>query len=197
MPDRRPARPDQKARIRRQAARLFARNGYHATGIQELSDAVALGRGALYHHIGSKERLLFEIVTLHVVEVVEQARAVRDAPVTCDEKVRRLSRLMMGTIASHLPEWTVFFRDVGALSGPLRREALSVRAAFEDVWIDVIDEGVRAGEFRELDPIVVKGILGMHNYSNVWIRPRGRLAPEEIADAFAELLLGGLRRSSA
>jgi AcrR family transcriptional regulator len=190
------SRPDQKERIRRQAARLFAENGYNATGVQELSEAVGLGRGALYHHIGSKERLLFEVVTLHVVDVVEEARAVRALQVTAEEKVRRLSRLMMATIASHLPEWTVFFRDLGALSGSLRRDALLVREAFEDVWSGVIDEGVRAGEFRHLDPIVVKGILGMHNYSHVWIRERGRLAPEEIADAFSAVVLDGIRRHS-
>jgi len=189
-----PAKGGQKERIRREAARLFARNGYSATGIQELSDAVGLGRGALYHHIGSKERLLFEIITLHVVEVLEQAQAVRDQPVPAEAKVRCLSRLMMGTIASHLPEWTVFFRDLEALSGALRREALGVRAAFEDVWVEVIDQGVGGGEFRRLDPVVVKGILGMHNYSHVWIRGRGRLTPDEIADAFSDVVLDGIRR---
>jgi AcrR family transcriptional regulator len=188
-------RGDQKERIRRQAARLFAKHGYRGTGVQDLSDAVGLGRGALYHHIGSKERLLFEIITLHVVDVVAEARAVLVLPVSAEEKVRRLSRMMMATVAAHLPEWTVFFRDIDALSAPLRREALAVRADFEDVWLQVIGQGVRDGEFRDLDPVVVKGLLGMHNYSYVWIRPRGRLTPDEIADAFCDLLLGGLRRS--
>jgi AcrR family transcriptional regulator len=187
-------RADSKERIRRHAARLFAKNGYRGTGVQDLSDAVGLGRGALYHHIGSKERLLFDIITLHVVEVVEEARTVLQLPVTAEEKVRRLSRIMMATVAAHLAEWTVFFREIDALSGSRRREALAVRAAFEDVWVEVIRQGVRDGEFRELDPIVVKGLLGMHNYSYVWIRPRGRLTPEEIADVFCDVLLGGIRR---
>lgn len=191
-----PPRRDQKEHIRRQAARLFAKNGYRGTGVQDLSDAVGLGRGALYHHIGSKERLLFEIVTLHVYEVVEQGRAVLGLEVTAEEKVRRLSQIMMATVAAHLPEWTVFFRDIDALSGPLRREALAIRAAFEDVWVQVVREGVRDGEFRELDPVVIKGLLGMHNYSYVWIRPSGRLTPDEIADVFCDVILTGIRRLS-
>ena len=45
--------------VRRQAivdtsARVFARGGYHATGITELCVANDLGKGALYHYIGSK-----------------------------------------------------------------------------------------------------------------------------------------------
>jgi AcrR family transcriptional regulator len=188
-------RPDQKQRIRDQAARLFARNGYDATGIQELSEAVGLGRGALYHHIGNKEQLLFEIMTSSAIETVLEAEALlEETERSAEEKVRALSRMMTATVADNLAEWTVFFRELEALRPPLRRQALAWRQRFEDVWIAVIDQGGASGEFRPLDPIVVKGILGMHNHAHVWLRPRGRLAPEEISDAFCDLLLPGLRR---
>ena len=36
------------------SAQVFARRGYHATGITELCTAHDLGKGALYHYIGSK-----------------------------------------------------------------------------------------------------------------------------------------------
>jgi AcrR family transcriptional regulator len=52
--------------VRRQSiidtsASVFARRGYHATGINELCAANDLGKGALYHYIGSKEALLVAI----------------------------------------------------------------------------------------------------------------------------------------
>src|SRR6516164_1738967 len=40
------------------SAQVFARRGYHATGISELCAANDLGKGALYHYIGSKEEIL-------------------------------------------------------------------------------------------------------------------------------------------
>src|ERR1700749_4152302 len=43
------------------SAHVFARQGYHATGISELCVANDLGKGALYHYIGSKEELLAAI----------------------------------------------------------------------------------------------------------------------------------------
>ena len=43
------------------SASVFARRGYHATGITELCAANDLGKGALYHYIGSKEELLAAI----------------------------------------------------------------------------------------------------------------------------------------
>ena len=186
-------RTDQKARIRRRAAQLFAANGFDATGVQELSDAVGLGRGALYHHIGSNEQLLFDIITTSVIAVVQEAEALADEPLGAEEKIRRLSRMMMATVAEHLPEWTVFFRELESLRGPLREQALGWRQRFEDVWTRVIADGVRRDELRELDPVAVKGILGMHNYAHVWLRPDGRLGPDELSEVFCDLLLTGLR----
>ncbi len=44
------------------AAALFARRGFQATSMDELSEATGLRSGGLYHYIGSKQRLLFQIL---------------------------------------------------------------------------------------------------------------------------------------
>jgi AcrR family transcriptional regulator len=59
-------RGERKAEVRRIAAELFARQGYHATTVAEIGAAAGLGKGALYHHIGSKQQLLFAISSEHV-----------------------------------------------------------------------------------------------------------------------------------
>ncbi|MBA2348012.1 MAG: TetR/AcrR family transcriptional regulator [Solirubrobacterales bacterium] len=188
-----PRRPDQKLRIRRAAARLFAERGYAATGVEELSQAVGLGRGALYHHITSKQQLLYDVMTPGVIEVVTEAEALLEEPLGAEATIRRLSAMTMQAVAQNLDEWTVFFRETAALDGELRREAFAWRDRFEDVWTAAIERGVTDGEFRRLDPIVIKGILGMHNHAHVWLRPRGRLRPEAIAEKFCDLVLSGLR----
>lgn len=183
---------DQKERIRRMAAVLFARNGYHSTGVQELSDAVGLGRGALYHHIGSKEALFEDVSTRHIREMIEIGEALLRELVDAEEKVRRLSRAQMRTIADHRAEWILFQRDATMLQGPVRKRIFATRDRYEAIWAAIIEQGVNSGEFRALDAIAVKGILGMYNYGYLWMRPLGRLAPDEIADVFCDILLGGI-----
>src|SRR3954454_22818976 len=61
------------------SARVFARQGYHATGITELCEANELGKGALYHYIGSKEGLLAAIHDRVIDEVMIGADRVADA----------------------------------------------------------------------------------------------------------------------
>jgi len=181
----------QKQRILRAAARLFAAKGYDATGVAEIGQAVGLGRGALYHHIGSKETLLYEISVAHVVGMVTFGEEVVARDLPAEDKFRLLARRLMSTIADNLAELTVFFADFRALTGSHHREIRDMRRRFENVWAAILEQGVRDGSFRETDPLVVKGILGMFNYSYLWLRPRGH-SPEEIADAFSELVLRGL-----
>jgi TetR/AcrR family transcriptional repressor of nem operon len=42
--------------------RLFWRNGYHATGIQEITDAAGVPKGSFYNHFGSKEEFAARII---------------------------------------------------------------------------------------------------------------------------------------
>lgn len=181
-----------KAAIRVAAAELWAASGYHGTGIEELSQSVGLRRGALYHHIGSKEGLLYEVSRAAIVRLLD---ATHDDPTaSAEDRLRALSRQLMVDIAAHLAEWTVFFREVPWLTGEWRAEVFELRDRYEAIWQSVLDDGVATGEFRPLGSLAVKGILGMHNYAYLWLRPHGRLRPEEVADQFLEVLLGGVRR---
>lgn len=183
-----------KERVLRIAAELFARNGYHATGLSELGDAVGLGRGALYYHIGSKENLLYELSVKHVEEMVAYGEKALDSRLGAEERFRRLSRKLMRVIADNLPELTVFFREINSLSGERHDRLMELRGRFENVWLQVLGDGEAEGLFQHGDALTVKGVLGMHNHSYLWIDPHGSLSPEEVADRFCDLLLHGLMK---
>jgi len=193
----RPRRGDQKTAIREQAARLFAERGYHATGIQDICEAVGLGRGALYHHIHSKEELLFEISMLGLDELLEVSGEIATERLAASEKLRRLSRALMRNIAENRMALTVYFRELDLMSPKYRGELVERRADYQNLWQRILEEGAANGEFDAVDPVLVKGLLGMHNHSYLWMREGGRLSPEQIADRFCDVLLGGLRRSAA
>jgi AcrR family transcriptional regulator len=182
-----------KATIRAEATKLFARNGYHATGIDEISRAVGLGKGALYHHIGSKEELLFEISGLGLDELMDASQRIVDQDLPWAQKLRALTRVHVDNLVENRDAITVYLREVDLMSKKYRSRLVRRRHRYEDLWVKVLEEGVAAGEFRPIDPAIVKGILGMYNYGYLWLREDGRLAPEAIADLFSSLLLDGLR----
>ncbi len=64
------------------AARLFARDGYHSVGINEISGELGLTGPAFYRHYPSKEALLVAIlddaITAHLEQVTDVVRSIGD-----------------------------------------------------------------------------------------------------------------------
>jgi AcrR family transcriptional regulator len=182
-----------RERILVTAAALFAKNGYHATGIAEVCTAVGLSKGSLYYHFSGKEALLYEICLVQVQRVNSQAAGIVAQDLPAPDRLRALGRALLENISTHLEDWTVFFREFGALSDDLRGEILAARDTYEQLWLRVLRDGKRDGTLREVSPLVVKGMLGMFNYSYLWFRPGGKLTPQQMADVFFGVLMDGLR----
>lgn len=177
------------------AAELFARHGYHGTGIAELGKAVGLGRGALYHYIESKEALLYAISRTQVDRMNGHAERALASALSPEELLHEMARGLLRNIAEHRAEWAVFFRDYSALTGERRDKVIAARERYEGYWRQALDRGVAAGVLRPAPPLLVKGILGMLNYTYLWFEPDGELSPEELADEYVDLLLRGIRVS--
>src|SRR3954452_267876 len=56
-----PHMPTRRNELTRQAARLFAQQGYHGTSMEDLAEAMGIQKATLYTRARSKEDLLFEL----------------------------------------------------------------------------------------------------------------------------------------
>ncbi|MCP2628355.1 TetR/AcrR family transcriptional regulator [Mycolicibacterium smegmatis] len=178
--------------ILRISAELFAKSGYHGTGISDLGAAVGLGRGALYHYIGSKETILYEISSRQLAQMNNLADELALTEKDPERRLRGLARALLRNIAEHRAEWTVFFREYHALTGERRDRVIAARERYEAHWRNALDQGVRDGQFRPLPTLMVKGLLGMFNYSYLWLTLDGPESPEDIADEFLDTVLVGM-----
>lgn len=185
-----------RQRVLRISAEIFAARGYHGTGMQELSDAVRLGRGALYYHIRSKEELLVEIITSPIEDVLDRAAKIEVEDLDAVAKIRAMSRALMSSVADKRPQWTVFLREFSSLSSVHQRAVLVLRARYLAVWERLIDEGIHQGVFPDSNLFFVNGILGLYVYSYIWSAPQQSMSVDAAADAISELLLHGLHGSS-
>jgi len=181
-----------RARVIAVAADLFARNGYHGTGVAELCRAVGLGRGALYHYIDSKEAILYAISKDQVDRMNNYAEDLFDRGLEPLELLRQLAHGLMRNIVDHRAEWAVFFREYGALTGERRDRVIAARERYESYWRQALDTGVRSGVLRPTPRLLLKGILGMFNYTYLWFESDDELTPDELADVFLDALINGI-----
>ena len=190
-------RADRKGDIMDTAVKLFAKKGYHATSISDISEAVGLGRGALYYYIQSKEDLLWEIHNLRVNPLLEATIQLEQQSLTPEEKLRELSRQLIETITTYLPYMIVFYREMAALAPERLAELVEKRRAYEDSIERILCAGVESGDWEIENPrMCVLAFLGMYNWTFQWYNPQGPMKPDEIADTFFQLFLNGIKRRS-
>ena len=73
---------------------------------------------------------------------------------------------------------------------PQWRRVRAQRKAFEQLLDDVLARGEADGTMRFADRgFTLLTLLGMVNYTPQWLRPRGRLSPEQIADGYCDIIL--------
>ena len=179
------------------SAHVFARRGYHGTGVMELCAANDLGKGALYHYIGSKEELLAAIHDRVMDEVMAGADRVAEAGGSPSQQLAGLGDELLGVIHRYPDHVWVFLHEFPALTGERAERFRLRRREYEHRVEGVLRAGVESGEFRDIDPwLTARGWLGMHNYTYLWLKPGGRLTAESVAEPFAEIFMRGIKAPS-
>ena len=175
------------------SAQVFARQGYHATGIAELCDVNGLGKGAFYHYIGSKEELLAAIHDRVMDEVLLGAERVTEAGGTPPEQLAMLGDELLSVIHRYPDHVWVFLHEFPALTGERADKFRERRRLYEEAVEAVLRAGVTSGDFRDLDPwLTARAWLGMHNYTYLWLKTDGRLSAGDVAKPFADLFRRGI-----
>jgi TetR/AcrR family transcriptional regulator, cholesterol catabolism regulator len=175
------------------SAGVFARGGYHATGIAELCVVNDLGKGAFYHYIGSKEELLAAIHDRVMDEVMLGADRVAEAGGTPSAQLAMLGEELLDVIHRYPDHVWVFLHEFPALTGERAEEFRVRRREYERRVEAVLQAGVDSGEFRAVDPrLTAFAWLGMHNYTYLWLKAGGRVSAHDVAKPFADIFIRGI-----
>ncbi|MFP5331337.1 MAG: TetR/AcrR family transcriptional regulator [Acidimicrobiia bacterium] len=192
---------EKKRRIRRDqildsAARIFARDGFHAARMDDIAAELHLTKAALYYYCDSKEDLFVKVIEARVGLAVDALEHL-DPAASASDRVRQAILLHLRVFHQHPDIYTMFLGErLRFISADAASVVDDMGRRFERRWADLLEAGIASGEFRaDLDvAVTVKASLSMCNMTLTWFRPEGRLTIDELADRFAELILGGIRR---
>jgi AcrR family transcriptional regulator len=147
---------------------VFARQGYHGTGLSELLSIIGLHKGGFYHHMSSKEQLLLEIMLDPIEQVLVSSRPIVESADRPAVKLEALGLDLGRAITENLASWTVFLREYSALGRDAQAQVLALRRAYLDQWRAVLTEGMAGGDFREVDLSFIESVFGLFIYTFIW-----------------------------
>jgi len=183
---------DRREEVTRAAARLFAERGYHGTSLADVAAAVGIQKASLYHHIHTKEDLLWDVAWAGAESFRAALDGVtEDAPAT--ERLRLALRAHLRVVSDQLDAATVFTREWRSLTGERHDRFLAERRRYEERIRELFREGVEGGELRTDLDVAAAALLFLSaaNWAYTWLRPGGDT--DVLADRFFAVLLDGMR----
>jgi AcrR family transcriptional regulator len=180
------------------AAQVFRQKGFHGASMADISKAVDLKKPSLYHHFGSKQEILLELLDRALEMVTAEMAKVMAQDVPADEKLRLAMRSYLRTLNEQGDLVPVLLLEYRSLEPEFYTRHIPNRDRFEHMWRDLIQQGVQDGTFVcENIPMTARGLLGVMNWTITWYQRDGKMSVEQIADHFADMFLNGLRSQTS
>ena len=185
------------AEVLDKAAELFARQGFAATSLKDVADAVGLQRSSIYYYYPSKDALLAELiqgVTTPVAEILQEAKAKKMPPLA---EIRDVVRHLVLWIADPKTHFRLMDRSEAELPDAIAATHRDAKRRVLQQIVGLIDRAVLAGEARATNArVAALSIIGMTMWTAWWVPAEdGRMA-EEVADTIADNAVALLRRAA-
>ncbi len=191
-------REETKTCILEAAQKLFASNGYDATGVAEICATAQVSKGAFYHHFPSKQSVFLTLLNEWLAMIDNQLAPLLNTAVSVPEnlvKAAGILSLVFESASGQLPMFLEFWRASShdariweTTVGPIRR--------YQDQFTGIIQSGIDQGSIKVVNPntaarVIIALALGM--ILQGVIDPQGA-AWSDVTQEGYQLLFEGLSR---
>jgi AcrR family transcriptional regulator len=190
---------DSREEILQAAAELFMEFGYTATSIDAVAQRLGATKGRIYHHYRSKADLFFDVqiaAMTRLNEAVEPIARGEGGPIA---RLAAMALRHTQILLTELPMQKVAVQGLerhllASSDARQLRAVVKMRDHYEDLFVEVIDEGIRAGVFVDLPPkLATKPFFGAMNWATVWYSQRRLQSADAIDDIARSLAAFAMR----
>jgi AcrR family transcriptional regulator len=166
-----------RARILRAAAAEFAARGYAGANMDRLARTARLTKAMIYYHFPSKAALYREILTDMFGAVRARVSAVAESHATPQDKIRCYVAAIAAEAEArpHFPP--IWLREIAEGGEHIDQATIDDVRGVLDALGAILDEGVRAGHFHRVNPLVFQaGVIAPLIFFFATARVRRKLA---------------------
>ena len=161
------------------------------TSVADLAAACNTSKSLIYHYFPSKEDILYEVMTSHIDNLIDDTNDVVAASGTASERFDSLIRAFLQHYVGAASRQKVLLNELGSLP----EESRNIIVAKQRQVIGVTQALVVA-----LHPILAKDpararvqtmlYFGMLNWTHTWYDPQGEVGLDELANMVVKTALG-------
>ena len=183
--------PPARRRLYETALRLFGEHGFHGVSIRDIAAELGQQPSAIYFHVTSKTDLLYELALIgHQAHFQRIQNALMEAGNEPLDQLRAVVHAHLDGPMEYPSMARLTNRELGALPPEQLRTVLTIRTQTEQLFIDVLDRGVRLGAFRVADTFLAGKALGALGIRlPEWWTPDGPRSREQVLEHYLDYAL--------
>jgi AcrR family transcriptional regulator len=199
-------REDTRQQVLVAAARVFARNGFHATSLESVAEEAGFSRGAVYYNFADKEELFLELLDRRCAERAQDLRQVfadTDEDVAATSRQAQLAAQQALEAMTGDPEWRALYLEflAHAARDPAFRRRFArrtdeMRGALEEIVVDRAEPFTDALGMSPQELAVVIDALGVGLWGHHMLHGAKSVPPELFSQAIALLVDGIAARAT-
>jgi AcrR family transcriptional regulator len=176
------------------AAEVFHRKGYDNTSMSDVAEAAGLTKAGLYHHVSSKESLLYTVLDSGLDLTESYVMKPLETIVDPIERLKTMIELHLRLVLEERNlEVTGLLHECKTLAPADRTRINRRKKEYVKMSTKVIAEAVRKYNITDVNPkLAAFALLGMLNWTYQWYKPSGSHSREEIVTQFQNIFLNGI-----
>ncbi len=195
------------------AERIFTQKGYSLTTMDEIAKEAQFSKATLYQYFKNKSEMFFEIIYKSFEELLQKIGKVQKMNVNAEEKLKKaiyytgyyyhtkknIARIfiMERALMRKLLHMDSKVQTASTHHPPIPGRYKAILDQIFNLWCEIIEEGVKNGEFRKVDVrqagfILGAMIRGFHFKGPV--REKKELSIQESTDLLHSYFLYGIKK---
>jgi len=182
-----------RSRLLATSAELFWAHGYRATTTRRIAATLGLQQATLYHHVASKEDLLYEICAASLAQLLRASEAALAGLTTPRARLEALVRTSIHELLANQREHATMIFELRGLSPERQADVLATLDRYRQVMRSVITEAQQDGTLRrDIEArYLEQGMFNLLTWILVWHRPGEELTPAALSELVIEIYLHG------
>lgn len=174
------------------AARLFNRNGYYATTLDDVAEELHVTKAALYYYIKDKDEILFECQQQALKSMQDALDEIRQHDLSVRERLEHFLKSYAETLSEDYGKCLIR-TGIRQLKPESQAKALPVVRQLDEELLKLVEEGIANGELRAGSARLIRNfIYGAFQGLTMWFNPEGEFSIEDVTSSYWDILSQGI-----
>ncbi len=179
------------------ATELFAKKGYAATSMREISENLDITKATLYHYFKSKEQILFEILDNVMDEALQNLEKISKMNISPEEKLKNVLKFYSKYYVSKQNDLILLVNELNSLNEKYKKILIEKEKKYLNLIKSIFNELNLQRKLKDIPLTVLAfSFFGMVHYTIKWYHPNGSIKPDKLSEYFVEIFTKGILKTS-